>query len=132
MSVDQLDVIGGVIAVGRAWPPPGPARGVTIGDIDPSLAYAGDGLIAGIAPGLLTVDGLPAARTIRVFDRGPAGDMTALGTGAMVRQLQSAPDGTYTVSNIDRGRKYTVMAVDDEGVHNAVVADLIVPVAMPG
>lgn len=90
--------------------------------------YSGDGLIAGISPGLLTVDGVPASRTIRVYDRGPAGDSTNLGTGVLVRQVQSAPDGSYLIPNLSVGRKFTVMAVDDEGIHNAVVADMIVPV----
>ncbi|WP_425401276.1 hypothetical protein [Algiphilus sp.] len=96
-----------------------------------SANYNGNGHIAGIDPGLLTVDGSPAVRTIRLYDRGPADDMTNLGTGLLVAQTQSAADGTYQFPNLSQSRKFTVVGLDDNGEHNAVIADLIVPVPMP-
>lgn len=96
-----------------------------------AASYAGGGHIAGIDPGVLTVDGSPAVRTIRLYDRGPADDMTDLGTGLLVAETQSAADGTYQFPNLSQSRKFTVVGLDDNGEHNAVIADLIVPVPMP-
>ncbi|MCR9089882.1 MAG: hypothetical protein NXI11_00835 [Proteobacteria bacterium] len=96
-----------------------------------SANYSGNGRIAGIDPGLLTVDSQPASRTIRLYDRGPADDMTALGSGTLVAEIKSNPDGTYEFPNLSQQRKFLVVGIDDDGEHNAAVADMIVPAPMP-
>ncbi|MEQ8511235.1 MAG: hypothetical protein RIA98_01955 [Algiphilus sp.] len=127
----MVDPVGGILAVG-AGHKPNAEGGADLLTGGVASNYPGNGHIAGIDPGLLTVDGQPAIRTIRLYDRGPADDMTNLGTGLLVAETQSAADGTYQFPNLSQSRKFTVVGLDDAGEHNAVIADLIVPVPMPG
>lgn len=84
----------------------------------------GNGHIAGVAPGLLTVDGAPARRPILLFFR------QGLGLQPIAQSFSRA-DGTYQFAYLDESAAFTLVALDSERIHNAVVADLIVPVAMP-
>jgi hypothetical protein len=85
--------------------------------------YAGRGFVAGIAPGVLTVDGLPARRTIRLIDRG---------TGRLARQTASADDGSYRFDWVREDPQFwQLVAMDDQSEHNAVIADLITAAPMP-
>ncbi|WP_424147233.1 hypothetical protein [Sinimarinibacterium flocculans] len=77
--------------------------------------------VAGIAPGLVTVDGAPASRTVLCYDAAQH---------HLVAKTTSASDGTYRIEHLDGTRKYRLVAVDDLGEHNAVVADRITPVPM--
>lgn len=93
---------------GETWPP------VSFAPRAGCPAFRGTGYIAGT----VTVEGVPAARPVRVYDRE---------TGVLVAETQSAADGTYLVDNLAGGREYIVLAVDTARVHNAVVQDRIVP-----
>ncbi len=84
-------------------------------------AIYGKHCIAGVSPGLLTVSGTPASRTILVYEAQ---------SHRLVSKTVSAPDGTFRVNYLDGNRKYRVLGVDDLGEHNAVVADFITPVPM--
>lgn len=93
----------------------------------PTIQYAtervvyGRHCIAGVSPGLLTVSGTPASRTILVYEAQ---------SHRLVAKTVSAPDGTFRINHLDGNRKYRVLGVDDLGEHNAVVADFITPVPM--
>lgn len=59
----------------------------------------GPGYLAGEFPGgITTVDGVPTTATIRVIYRPLSG---APGDGAVVAEVQSAPDGTWRVDGLD-------------------------------
>jgi len=78
----------------------------------------GHGYIAGTTPGLLTVNGSPAAREIFLIDRV---------TWTVMQRTTSAPDGTYRFSNLDATRIYDVIARDFAGVYNDVIRARITP-----
>lgn len=83
--------------------------------------YAGDGLIGGQSPGLLTVAGLPAKRQIflyvRPFKRPPY----------LIDAIWSNDDGTYAFDMLDRNQKYLMVAVDHEAQYEPVAWDYITP-----
>lgn len=87
-----------------------------------TIWYQGKGYIAGVSPGLITVDGTPAARDYTLLDRRTQ-QIVALGV--------SAADGTFAIRNLAMNRQYTIFAWDRFNQHNAVIADLITPVLMP-
>lgn len=91
-------------------------RGGAKGSPLPSLA--GNGYIAGVAPGVLTVNGAPASREIEVRDRS---------TRAIVFVGFCNPDGTYRVNGLNPARKYDVIARDWQGVYNDVIRSNITP-----
>ena len=100
-----------VVGGGRS----GPARGRAIGaPLGTARVYRGTGYIDGV----VTVDGQPASRPVRVYDRE---------TGVLVAETTSAADGTYQVDGLAGDREYIVVAIDTARVHNAVVQDRITP-----
>lgn len=80
--------------------------------------YNGNGYIAGVAPGLLTVGGAPASRRVRVFERI---------TGRLVAETVSAADGTYRVDGLNPDLRYMVVGIDYERRYNAAIMDNIAP-----
>lgn len=119
-------------SAGAGWPPPGAALGNLRATGGAGVLFGGDGVIGGIAPGIVTVDTVPASRTIRLYDRGRANDQTDIGTGVLVRQTRSASDGTYLFANLSRARKFKVVFIDDEGDKNGEIVDMVVPVLLGG
>jgi len=73
-----------------------------------------------------TVDelGVPGRYRVRLFDRI---------SGRLIREIWSAADGTYSFQNLAyRPQGYFVVAYDHgENPHNAAIADLMTPEAMP-
>jgi len=86
-----------------------------------NLQIGGDGFIAGIAPGIVTVAGAPARRRVNLHD--------AI-TGRRLDSCVSAPDGTYRFNNLNPARRYYVTAFDHQLVFNAVIRDNITPAPM--
>lgn len=82
----------------------------------------GRGRIAGVSPGLVTVEGLPAARDVTLVLRSDQ---------RVVARTVSAPDGTYEFSYLDQAQLFAVYAWDRTGEHNAAIADRITPALMP-
>lgn len=78
----------------------------------------GNGVIAGTAPGLVTVAGAPAARRVLVFDAA---------TNRLAARVGSNGDGTYRIDRLNGRRRYTVIAFDHQSVYNAVIRDNITP-----
>lgn len=88
-----------------------------------SAEWGGNYYVAGEAPdGIVTIDGIPASRIVRLVDRR---------TGIPVRQTMSAADGTYRFEYIRGDRQWTVIGIDQYEQENAVIADLITAVPMP-
>ena len=78
----------------------------------------GFGYISGTSPGLVTVNGAPAAREVELRDR--AARVT-------LRIQFSKSDGTYLFACLDPTRKYDVIARDWQGVYNDVIRSNITP-----
>lgn len=87
-----------------------------------SALYHGKGRIAGVSPGLLTVDGTPAARDIVVLRRD---QMT------VVARIKSRTDGTYELGYLDQALMFTVFGWDNLNQHNAAIVDIVTPALMP-
>ena len=80
--------------------------------------FAGDGKIAGSPPGIVTVAGSPASRPVFLIDR------ISL---RLVAETISEPDGTWSISGLNRDRLFLVLALDPTGQFNAVIRDNITP-----
>lgn len=93
--------------------------GVTAAD----MQWGGTYYIAGEGPdGIVTIDGMPAQRIVRLVDRK---------TGIAVRQVMSNADGTYRFDNLRGDRLWMVIGIDHLGTENAVIADLVTAAPMP-
>ena len=106
---------------GAPPPPRAPARVIT--PLTASTATAnqfayGTGFIAGT----VKVEGAPSARRVRLYD---------WRTAQLIAETWSADDGSYRFERIDAARLYFVIAFDHERLHNAAIADIVTPVAMP-
>lgn len=88
----------------------------------PTVSTGGTGYIAGTAPGIVTVNGLPAAREIEIRDRT---------TRAPIFVGSSKPDGTYRLGGLNPSRKYDVLARDWQNVYNDVIRANITPATNP-
>lgn len=85
------------------------------------LPAKGSGYLAGEFPGgITTVDGAPTASTVRVLYRPVPG---APGDGAVVAEVQSAPDGTWRIDGLDTGLRYDVVGRKD-GFNDVIVANV--------
>lgn len=82
------------------------------------IGLSGSGYIAGEAPGLVTVAGVPARRRVELRDKT---------TGRLVGVTLSGSDGTYRFDGLNPARKFVVMAFDHQLVYNAVIRDNITP-----
>lgn len=82
---------------------------VTFNLVNPfdAQTLVGQGHLAGSFPGgITTVDGVPTAATVRVLYRPAAGQP---GDGALVAEVQSAPDGSWRVDGLDPTLKFDVV-----------------------
>ncbi|MEW6487661.1 MAG: hypothetical protein AB1578_07075 [Thermodesulfobacteriota bacterium] len=78
----------------------------------------------GYVAGTVTVEGVPASRPVRLYDRA---------SGELVAETRSAAgDGSYRFNGVAVGREYLVMAYDDTNIHNAAPADRIEAVLAEG
>lgn len=81
----------------------------------------GSGYLAGEFPdGITTVGGAPVEAIVRVLLRT---DEMALGDGALVRQVQSAPDGTWRVDGLDPALRYDVIG-RKAGFNDVIMANV--------
>lgn len=76
-------------------------------------AYAGNGFIAGIAPGIVTVDGVAAVAWVYLFDHKHF---------RIIDFVKSGADGTYRFDNLStEAERWALLASDLTGEHNMVV-----------
>lgn len=68
--------------------------------------------------GTVTIEGIPAARSVRVFDAR---------TGLLVASVWSTKTGQYRIDFLDPTRDYVVLAHDYTHQFNAVIADFVKP-----
>lgn len=81
----------------------------------------GLGYIAGTYPGgITTLNGVPVAATVRVIYRGDSQRFT---DGYVVAEVQSAPDGTYRVDNLNPALRYDVIGRLD-GQNDVIAANV--------
>ncbi len=111
LSVTSLAVSAGSQAVGAPTP-----RVVDVGQVRVRLSAGFAGL--GSIEGVVTVNTVPAAKQVRLFDKA---------TGALVAATQSASNGVYAFTGIDAAREYFVVSHDNARQYNAVVSDMITP-----
>ena len=72
------------------------------------VPLSGAGRLAGDFPdGITTVDSVPVPAEVRILLRTASG---AIGDGAVVAVVQSAPDGTWEVLGLPKGFTYDVVA----------------------
>lgn len=84
---------------------------------------AGTGYLAGEFPdGITTVEGVPVAATVRVLLRTESGHV---GDGAVIAEVQSAPDGTWRVDGLNTALRYDV--VGRKAGHNDVIMANVTP-----
>lgn len=82
---------------------------------------SGDGYLAGEFPGgITTVDGVPVAATVRIIFRPVSGEP---GDGAVVAEVQSAPDGTWRVDGLDTSLRFDVIG-RKEGHNDVIMANV--------
>lgn len=82
------------------------------------FAYENKGYIAGLADGIVTVNGQPARRKIYIFD-----SVSML----WIKTATSLPNGHYLVGNLDPAKKYMVMARDYNREYEPAVFDYVTP-----
>ena len=88
-----------------------------------NLPSAGNGFLAGQFPdGITTVDGTPVSATVRVLYRPASGEP---GDGAVVAEVQSAPDGSWRVDGLNTALRYDV--VGRKAGHNDVIMANVTP-----
>lgn len=85
------------------------------------LPLTGAGYLAGEFPdGVTSIDGVPAAATVRVLLRTTAGHP---GDGALVAEVQSASDGSWRVDGLDPALKFDVVG-RCAGFNDVIVANV--------
>ena len=106
---------------------PVPARDYSAGRAAGSLERrsamerSGVGYLAGEFPGgITTIDGVPAAATVRVLYRPASG---AAGDGVVVAEVQSAPDGTWIVEGLNPALKFDVVG-RKAGFNDVIMANV--------
>lgn len=81
----------------------------------------GSGFIAGISPGIVTVDGVAAAAWVYLMD---------LISKRIVAGVAAASDGTYRFDGVaTTPRRWAVLAEDFSGEHNMVIRAYVTAVA---
>lgn len=85
------------------------------------LVYPGDGYFSGESPDYITsVEGVPKSCTVRVFLRGDNGSIT---DAVFIKQVQSAPDGSWYVGDLDPSKKYDVIC-RYEGYNDMIISNV--------
>lgn len=84
-------------------------------------SFSGSGFLAGIDPGLVTVNAAPSARNLKLFTRYG---------GVLVRATRSAADGSYRFERLDENQIFQIVGQDDPipPLYQAVARDFLVPV----
>lgn len=77
------------------------------------LAFFGPAFIEGTTT-VAANPNLPKSAPVRLYDRA---------SGLLVRQVQSTAAGIYRFQGLRLGVEYTIIALDESGEYNAVVAD---------
>lgn len=80
--------------------------------------FSGPGYIAGMVPGIVSVNGSPAQRQIEIRERE---------SRVVLATTISGTDGTYRFDNLDITREYDLIARDHEGIYNDVIASRVTP-----
>ena len=83
-----------------------------------SRSFRGDGFLAGVDPGIVTVAGVPAVARVFVYDKT---------THQRVAVTLSDANGEWRVEFLDRNKRYYVVAFDASLQFNAVIRDNITP-----
>lgn len=92
-------------------------------DQNPPRPAPGNGYLAGDFPeGITTIEGVPTAATVRILYRPDPG---SIGDGAVVAEVESAPDGTWRVDGLDPSLKFDV--VGRKNGHNDVIMANVTP-----
>lgn len=87
----------------------------------PLAPMKGSGYLAGSYPGgVTTVDGVPIGATVRAIYRPASG---ALGDGVCVAEVQSAPDGTWHIPNLNPALKFDVVG-RKAGFNDVIMANV--------
>ncbi|MCQ4165146.1 hypothetical protein [Tahibacter harae] len=81
--------------------------------------FSGPGYIAGVPPGLVTVNGAAAAREVELRHRD---------SRAVVAATRSASDGTYLFRGLRTGEQYDLIGRDYGNVYNDVIVSRVTPV----
>ena len=76
------------------------------------------GYIAGIADGIVTVNGVPTASNIIVFDANGL---------SVVQRSQSLANGRYLLNGLDPNQQYLIMARDYNKEYEPAVWDYVTP-----
>lgn len=76
----------------------------------------GLGSVLGVAPGLVTYDGVPGRALVHLCE---------YPTMRIIRSTRSAPNGTYALTGVRTGRDYVVVAFDETRNDNAVIVDRV-------
>lgn len=76
------------------------------------------GYIAGIADGIVTVNGVPTASNIIVFDANGL---------SVVQRSQSLVNGRYLLNGLDPNQQYLIMARDYNKEYEPAVFDYVTP-----
>lgn len=85
------------------------------------VALDGSGFLAGSFPGgATTVDGAPVSATVRVIYRPKSGEA---GDSYLVKEISSAPDGTWVVQGLNPELKFDVVG-RLAGFNDVIVADV--------
>ncbi|MBF0283582.1 MAG: hypothetical protein HQL51_03890 [Magnetococcales bacterium] len=116
------------VGVGGAIRLPSDLTGFSIHAASPGVGVAGEALPAILArntrqgvgktiSGAVTINGAPASRRVRLFDRE---------SGALLQETVSAADGSFSFWEVHHERKHQVMAVPEAGDGvNAVIFDFV-------
>jgi len=75
--------------------------------------HVGPGFGAGVIADVVTIDGAPVARRVRVYDQR---------SGALLAETWSDDQGRYVLSGLARNVPLTVIADDHTWVYNSVCA----------
>lgn len=81
-------------------------------------SYRGGGFIAGIAPGIVMFDGVPAAREVEVRARK---------TRSLVYTLMSRADGAYKFDGLDPNTEFDIIGRDWSNTYNDVIWSRVKP-----
>lgn len=79
---------------------------------------AGAGYIAGEPPGLVTVNGVPAAREIELRHRAAR---------VVIATTFSAADGTYRIDGVDPAQEFGIIGRDWAGIYNDTITARVRP-----
>jgi hypothetical protein len=76
------------------------------------------GTAAGMVSGTTTINNVPGARLVRLFNKK---------TAILIAQTWSATDGSYSFTGLDPSAEYFALAHDHLRTYNAVVQDMLTP-----